>query len=120
MSQRWDDNQPIYAQLRERTVAAILEGSLKEGHPLPSVRQVAVDLQINPLTVSKAYQTLADEQLVEKHRGVGMFVVEGARERLLERERRRFMTEEWPRLLDRIEQLGLDPATLLDSINHRE
>ena len=84
MSDRWDDNQPIYWQLRERTVAAILDGTLAEGEPLPSVRQVAVDFHINPLTVSKAYQSLVDDALVEKRRGVGMFVVEGARERLLE------------------------------------
>ncbi len=108
MSDRWDDNQPIYWQLRERTVAAILDGTLAEGEPLPSVRQVAVDFHINPLTVSKAYQSLVDDALVEKRRGVGMFVVEGARERLLESERARFLKEDWPRIAERIQQLGLD------------
>ncbi len=108
MSDRWDDNQPIYWQLRERTVAAILDGTLAEGEPLPSVRQVAVDFHINPLTVSKAYQSLVDDALVEKRRGVGMFVVEGARERLLESERARFLKDDWPRIAERIQQLGLD------------
>lgn len=112
MGDRWDDNQPIYWQLRERTVAAILDGTLAEGEPLPSVRQVAVDFQINPLTVSKAYQSLVDDALVEKRRGVGMFVVEGARERLLETERRHFLEEEWPRIAQRIEKLGLGPDDL--------
>ncbi len=112
MSDRWDDNQPIYWQLRERTVAAILDGTLAEGEPLPSVRQVAVDFQINPLTVSKAYQSLVDDALVEKRRGVGMFVVEGARERLLESERNHFLDEEWPRIAKRIEKLGLGPEDL--------
>ncbi|MCC5864646.1 MAG: GntR family transcriptional regulator [Wenzhouxiangella sp.] len=107
MSANWDDNQPIYWQLREKTVAAILDGTLAEGQPLPSVRQVAVDFQINPLTVSKAYQSLVDDDLVEKRRGVGMFVREGARVRLLTSERERFLTEEWPRLASRLQQLGL-------------
>ena len=115
MSQQWDDNQPIYWQLRERTVAAILDGTLREGEPLPSVRQVAVDFQINPLTVSKAYQSLVDDRLVEKRRGVGMFVVEGARKRLLASERERFLNEEWPRMAERIEQLGLDLEELLEA-----
>jgi GntR family transcriptional regulator len=115
MEARWDDNQPIYWQLRERTVAAILDGTLKEGQPLPSVRQVAIDFQINPLTVSKAYQSLVDDELVDKRRGVGMFVREGARARLLESERERFLNEEWPRLADRIEYLGLDLEELLQA-----
>lgn len=107
MTTHWDDNQPIYWQLREKTVAAILDGTLAESQPLPSVRQVAVDFQINPLTVSKAYQSLVDDELVEKRRGVGMFVREGARSRLLASERERFINEEWPRLAARLEQLGL-------------
>lgn len=113
MAAIWDDNQPIYWQLRERTVAAILDRTLNEGKPLPSVRQVAVDFQLNPLTVSRAYQSLVDENLVEKRRGVGMFVKAGAREKLLERERRKFLEEEWPRVTARIEQLGLDIKKLL-------
>lgn len=119
MTTHWDDNQPIYWQLRERTVAAILDGSLNEGQPLPSVRQVAVDFQINPLTVSKAYQSLVDDDLVEKRRGVGMFVRDGARLRLLESERRRFLEEEWPRIAARIEHLGLTIDDLNDQVPPR-
>lgn len=107
MSKRWDDNQPIYWQLREHTIAAILDGTLAENEALPSVRQVAVDFQINPLTVSKAYQSLVDDELVEKRRGLGMFVNDGARDRLLASERTRFLKEEWPRVAERIRQLGL-------------
>jgi len=120
MAHDWDTSQPIYAQLRAQTIAAILDGSLKEGEPLPSVRQVAVDFNINPLTVSKAYQTLVDDDLVEKRRGVGMFVVAGARELLLERERTRFLDEEWPRIAERIQQLGLDEHELIETIKSRE
>ncbi|HKL53326.1 MAG TPA: GntR family transcriptional regulator [Wenzhouxiangellaceae bacterium] len=116
MARHWDDNQPIYWQLREQTVSAILDGSLKEGEPLPSVRQVAIDFQINPLTVSKAYQSLVDDELVEKRRGVGMFVVEGARKRLMQSEREHFLAEEWPRIAQRISKLGLDPSELIKSI----
>jgi len=108
MARHWDDSQPIYWQLRDRTVSAILDGTLKEGDPLPSVRNVAVDFQINPLTVSKAYQALVEDELVEKRRGVGMFVVDGARARLMESERKRFLREEWPRIAQRIQKLGLD------------
>lgn len=117
---RWDDNQPIYWQLRQRTVAAILDGTLQEGQPVPSVRQVAVDFQVNPLTVSKAYQSLVDDNLVEKRRGVGMFVREGARRTLLASERKRFLNEEWPRLAERIEQLGLDLEELLEARSKTE
>lgn len=114
MSTRWDDNQPIYWQLRERTVAAILDGTLAEGEPLPSVRQVAVDFQVNPLTVSKAYQSLVDDKLVEKRRGVGMFVCSGARRQLLASERDHFLNEEWPRLAEKIRQLGLSLEELIE------
>ena len=107
MSISWNDNVPIYRQLRERVVAMILDGALNEGDPLPSVRQVAADFQINPLTVSKAYQELVDEQLVEKRRGLGMFVTTGAREALLKSERERFLREEWPSLYERIRRMGL-------------
>ncbi|HMA98480.1 MAG TPA: GntR family transcriptional regulator [Wenzhouxiangella sp.] len=113
MSTHWDDNQPIYWQLRERTVAAILDGALNEGQPLPSVRQVAVDFQVNPLTVSKAYQSLVDDELVEKKRGVGMFVRDGARARLLASERDRYLSEEWPRQAEKIRQLGLSIEELV-------
>ncbi|HET8898989.1 MAG TPA: GntR family transcriptional regulator [Rhodanobacteraceae bacterium] len=109
----WNDNAPIYRQLRERMVAMILDGALNAGDALPSVRQVAADYQINPLTVSKAYQELVDENLVEKRRGLGMYVNEGARDALLASERERFLNEEWPALRARLERLGLDLATLL-------
>ncbi|QAU23716.1 GntR family transcriptional regulator [Dyella sp. M7H15-1] len=113
MSITWNDSVPIYRQLRERVVAMILDGALNEGDPLPSVRQVAADFQINPLTVSKAYQELVDDQLVEKRRGLGMFVTDGAREALLKSERERFLREEWPALYARLQRLGLNLKTLM-------
>ena len=113
MSVTWNDNVPIYRQLRERVVAMILDGALNEGDALPSVRQVAADYQINPLTVSKAYQELVDEQLVEKRRGLGMFVTDGARNALLKSEREPFLHEEWPRIRARIERMNLDLQKLL-------
>lgn len=113
MSVTWNDNTPIYRQLRDRVVAMILDGVLKQGDALPSVRQVAADFQLNPITVSKAYQELVDEQLVEKRRGLGMYVNEGAREVLLRNERERFLREEWPLLRERLQRLGLDIETLL-------
>jgi len=109
----WNDNTPIYRQLQQRVVAMILDGVLAEGDPLPSVRQVAADYQVNPITVSKAYQELVDQQLVEKRRGLGMFVVEGARATLLKSERERFLSEEWPKLHARLQRLGLDLKALL-------
>ncbi len=113
MNPDWNEDQPIYRQLRDRMVSAILDGSLKEGEALPSVRTVAVDLQINPLTASKAYQELAAENLVEKRRGLGMFIIEGARKNLLTAERDRFLKEEWPRIAERIQSLGLNLQDLL-------
>ena len=113
MTITWNDNVPIYRQLQQRVVAMILDGALNEGDSLPSVRQVAADYQINPLTVSKAYQELVDHQLVEKRRGLGMFVIEGARAALLKSERERFLREEWPALFARLQRLGLDLKTLL-------
>lgn len=113
MSITWNDNVPIYRQLQQRVVAMILDGVLAEGDPLPSVRQVAADYQVNPLTVSKAYQELVDQQLVEKRRGLGMFVIDGARAELLKSERERFLSEEWPKLRARLQRLGLDLRTLL-------
>ena len=113
MTVTWNDNVPIYRQLRERVVAMILDGALNEGDALPSVRQVAADYQINPLTVSKAYQELVDEQLVEKRRGLGMFVTDGAKEALLKSERENFLREEWPRIRARIERMNLDLQKLL-------
>lgn len=116
MIERWDDTQPIYQQLRDHTVARILAGDLAEGEALPSVRQLAVELQINPITVSRAYQLLVDEALVEKRRGLGMFVVQGAREQLLSSEREHFLQQELPKTLDRARQLGIDTDALLQHI----
>ena len=106
MDPNWSDNQPIYRQLRDRMVALILEGALKEGQPLPSVRVAAADYRVNPLTVLKGYQQLVDERLVEKRRGRGMFVSEGAQRLLLACERERFLHEEWPHILAVINRLG--------------
>jgi GntR family transcriptional regulator len=111
----WDDSQPIYRQIRDRVVAMILDGALSEGDPLPSVRNVATESRVNPLTVMKAYQQLADEDLVEKRRGLGMFVSAGARNVLLQSERRRFLAEEWPRVQATIQRLGLKPEQLLNA-----
>lgn len=120
MTITWSDDVPIYRQLRERVVAMILDGVLNEGDPLPSVRQVAADYRINPLTVSKAYQELVDESLVEKRRGLGMFVMDGAREALLKSERERFLRDEWPVLYARLQRLGLDLKTLLSEAPSKE
>src|SRR5512134_1218137 len=110
----WNEGQPIYRQLRDRVVAMILDGVLKEGDPLPSVRHVAAEYRVNPLTVLKGYQELVDEELVEKRRGIGMFVRPGARDLLLAAERRKFLAEEWPRVRATIQRLGLMPEELLE------
>ncbi|MDX2298591.1 MAG: GntR family transcriptional regulator [Xanthomonadaceae bacterium] len=110
---QWNDNTPIYRQLKERVVAMMLDGALKPGDALPSVRQIAAEYQLNPITVSRAYQELADETLVEKRRGLGMYVTDGAREKLLTSERERFLKEEWPAVLARISRLGLSIESLL-------
>jgi len=107
MDPEWNDSQPIYRQIRDRVVAMILDGLLKEGDPLPSVRNVATESRINHLTVLKAYQQLADENLVEKRRGLGMFVNVGARDLLLSAEREKFLTEQWPEIHATIQRLGL-------------
>jgi GntR family transcriptional regulator len=109
----WDDSQPIYRQLRDRVVAMMLEGVLKEGEAIPSVRQVATEYRLNPLTVLKAYQQLADEGLVEKRRGMGMYVAPGAAAALMKDERARFLNTEWPRIQATIQRLGLSAETLL-------
>jgi len=113
MTTIWNDNTPIYRQLKDRVIGMMLDGLLKAGDPLPSVRQVAADYQLNPITVSKAYQELVDDNLVEKRRGIGMYVTEGASEKLLASERERFLREEWPAMLERIRRLGLNPEQLL-------
>ncbi len=115
MSIAWSDNSPIYRQLKERVVGMMLDGVLKPGDALPSVRQIAADYQLNPITVSRAYQELADELLVEKRRGLGMYVTDGAREKLLASERDRFLKEEWPLVIERIQRLGLDFEKLMRS-----
>ena len=115
MNREWNDNQPIYRQLRDRVVHMILEGVLKEGDPLPSVRNVAAEYRVNPLTVLKAYQELVDEELVEKRRGLGMFVKVGAHKSLLKGERQKFLSEHWPRVHATIQRLGLNPKELLDA-----
>jgi len=116
MDREWNDSQPIYRQIRERVVAMILEGALADGAPLPSVRTVATDSRVNPLTVLKGYQQLVDEGLVEMRRGRGMFVLDGAQGRLLEAERRRFLLEQWPPVLARIQRLGLNAEDLLSQV----
>jgi GntR family transcriptional regulator len=114
MDREWNDSQPIYRQLRDRVVAMILEGVLKEGDSLPSVRNVSAEYRVNPLTVLKGYQELVDEELVEKRRGLGMFVKDGARSLLLRGEREKFLMEEWPRVQATIQRLGLKAEELLE------
>jgi GntR family transcriptional regulator len=113
MDSEWHDSQPIYRQLRHRVVAMILDGVLNEGDPLPSVRNVAAEYRVNPLTVLKGYQELVGEQLVETKRGLGMFVKAGARNSLLKGERQKFLAEQWPRVAATIQRLGLTPEELL-------
>ena len=113
MDSEWHNSQPIYRQLRDRVVHMILDGVLNEGDPLPSVRNVAAEYRVNPLTVLKGYQELVGEQLVEARRGLGMFVKAGARNSLLTGERRKFLAEQWPRIAATIQRLGLTPEELL-------
>ena len=117
---QWSYGTPIYRQLKERVIALMLEGELKPGDALPSVRQVAADYQVNPITVSRAYQELVDEGLVEKRRGLGMFVTEEVSSKLLGTERERFLTEEWPQVLERIRLLDLSAAELLENASTGE
>ena len=115
MDRDWNDSQPIYRQLQDRVIALILDGVLKEGDPLPSVRHVAAEYRVNPITVLKAYQQLVDEELVEKKRGIGMFIRPGARDLLLRGERQKFLADEWPRVYATIQRLGLRPEELLEA-----
>jgi GntR family transcriptional regulator len=117
MDPKWSEDLPIYRQLRDRVVAMILEGVLDDGDALPSVRNVAAEYRLNPLTVLKGYQELVEEGLVEKKRGRGMFVTDGARTRLLKDERKRFVDKEWPVIAATIERLGLDAADLLQELD---
>lgn len=112
MQTNWNDKQPIYIQLRERVITLMLEGVLNDGDVLPSVRNVATEYRVNPITVSKAYQTLVDDNLVEKKRGLGMFVLTGAKEMLLESEKKKFLEQEWPEIVSRIARLGLSSSEL--------
>ena len=119
MEREWNDSQPIYRQLRDRVVAMILEGALKEGDALPSVRTVSSEYRVNPLTVMKGYQELVDEDLVETKRGLGMFVKQGARKLLLQGERQRFLHDEWPKIRATIDRLGLSAEELLAAGSRR-
>jgi GntR family transcriptional regulator len=119
MEREWNDGQPIYRQLRDRVVAMILDGALKEGDPLPSVRSVAAEYRVNPLTVLKGYQQLVDEEFVESRRGLGMFVRTGARDLLLAGEREKFLVEQWPRVKETIQRLGLKVEELLNGSGKR-
>ncbi|HEV8237775.1 MAG TPA: GntR family transcriptional regulator [Thermoanaerobaculia bacterium] len=114
MDREWNDPRPIYRQLRDRVVAMILDGVLAEGDPLPSVRNVAAEYRVNPLTVLKSYQQLVDEGLVESRRGRGMFVNPGARQTLMKAERDKFLSDEWPAIHATIRRLGLEAEDLLD------
>jgi len=115
MQTDWNDNQPIYVQLREKVIALILDEVLKDGDALPSVRNVSSEYRVNPITVSKAYQTLVDDELVEKKRGLGMFVQEGAKTKLLESEKQKFLSQDWPEIIARIKRLGLSAKELLST-----
>jgi len=119
MDHDFNDSQPIYRQIRDRVVEMILDGVLKEGEPLPSVRNVAAEYRVNPLTVLKSYQELVDEGLVEARRGLGMFVIDGARNLLLEGERQRFLEEEWPKIKATMQRLGLSADELLNGGSRR-
>lgn len=120
MAFEFTEDQPIYRQLRNHMAGAIIKGSLKEGDALPSVRTVAVDFNVNPLTASKAYQELVGEELVEKRRGLGMYIVEGARNKLLEAEQKQFLENEWPAIIKRIHSLELDDSKLLESLSNKK
>ena len=119
MDREWNDSQPIYRQLRDRVIAMILDGVLREGDPLPSVRNVAAEYRVNPLTVLKGYEELVREELVEKRRGLGLFIKEGARNLLLKGERQKFLDEEWPRVHATIQRLGLSAEDLLNGGSQR-
>ncbi len=118
MATQWKDDQPIYLQLKEQIMAMIIDDILSEGEALPSVRKVAADYQINPITASKAYAELVDEGLVEKRRGLGMFILEGARKNLLSAEQKKFLESEWPEIIRRISLLGLNVKQLIETADH--
>jgi GntR family transcriptional regulator len=117
MSALWHDNSPIYRQLKDRIIEMLLDGALKPGDAIPSVRQIAAQYQLNPITVSRAYQELVDDALVEKQRGLGMYVLEGAREKLLASEREQFLQHEWPAIERRMQRLEISPTDLLKTLS---
>ncbi len=119
MEINWNNKEPIYLQLRDRLVELIMDGILSEGDALPSVRQISSEQRINPITVSKAFQILVDENLVEKKRGLGMYVLSGAKEKLSIAEKSKFLEEEWPQIVERIKRLGLEVNQLLGSEKNR-
>ncbi|KGJ88507.1 GntR family transcriptional regulator [Colwellia psychrerythraea] len=119
MTPQWDPEKPIYLQLYQQVVTRILDGYIKEGEALPSVRKVAAEYQLNPMTISKAYQMLQDEQIVEKHRGKGLFVMPGAQELMLDRERESFLSHQWPAILSQISRLKLSAEQLLSERTNR-
>jgi len=114
MTLRTPHEKPVYVRLREIIADAILAGKYSDGDPLPSVRALAAEEQANPLTVAKAYQGFQDEGLIVVKRGVGMFVAPGARARLSESERTRFLKQEWPEIRARMNRLGIDPLSLIE------
>lgn len=118
MVEQWKDDRPIYLQLKDQILTMIMDGVLAEGEALPSVRKVAVEYQINPITASKAYAELVDDGLVEKRRGIGMFILDGARKNLLAAEQKNFLDVEWPKIIERISRLGLDAKELLEATKH--
>lgn len=120
MAEQWTDDKPIYLQLKDQILTMIMDGILAEGEALPSVRKVAVEYQINPITASKAYAELVDDGLVEKRRGLGMFILEGARKNLLATEQKIFLEREWPRIVEQISRLGLDVNDLLKTHNNNK
>ncbi len=120
MEINWDNKEPIYLQLRDRLVELIMDGILAEGDALPSVRQISSEQRINPITVSKAFQILVDEELVEKKRGLGMYVLSGAKEKLSTQEKSKFLEKEWPQILERIDRLGLGIDELPGSKKNRQ
>lgn len=121
MAPQWDPEKPIYIQLYQQVVTRILDGYIREGEALPSVRKVAAEYQLNPITISKAYQMLQDEQIVEKQRGKGLFVTPGAQELMLERERENFLSCQWPEIINQISRLKLSAEQLLSvDLNNQE
>lgn len=120
MVEQWKDDRPIYLQLKDQILTMIMDGVLTEGEALPSVRKVAVEYQINPITASKAYAELVDDGLVEKRRGLGMFILDGARTKLLAAEQKAFLEVEWPKIVELISRLGLDTEELLQAAKNAQ